>query len=237
MWEHLTEPMHVAARTIAIVALCATGVLSEPQHYEETVDFSNQEASATLLSPALGLGVNTITGSAAPAFGLSQDLDFFEVDVPAGLLLTEISIAVTNYTPDGSDLGTFSLIPTTQGGTAVTNNGTVQIVFSLIDTGSVTFQIASPVDIKTLTFGSFDYIVSLKVEEDLPLLTIDRDGTLSWNAESGTVYQVQWSDTLATNGWSDFGGTVTAVTDTVSITNDISDVTHRFYRLTDPSTR
>jgi subtilase family serine protease len=53
----------------------------------------------------------------------------------------------------------------------------------------------------------------------------------SWNATSGTVYQLQYKTNLLQSAWLDLGGAITAADVTVSVTNAIGPDPQRFYRL------
>jgi hypothetical protein len=227
------------ARTLSAIGfmmaiLSVATCLAEPQHYSETIDFSDTPEMPTALSIPLGLGTNTITGSADPGFGFEQDKDFFEVRVPSGSILTDISVTITDYGPAGSDLGAFSLIPTTQGKLDIVTNGTFQLPFSLENERNIQFLAESPVDIGAFSFGSFNYTVSLIIEKDVPAISLNSTGMLSWNSVTGQVYQVQWTEQLTTNSWNNLGGAITASTDIITIHDDIAGVDQRFYRIRTP---
>ena len=228
------EARILSAIGFMMAILSVTPCLAEPQHYSETIDFSDTPATPTTLTPSLGLGTNTITGSADPGFEFDQDKDFFEVRVPSGSILTDISVTITDYGPEGSDLGAISLIPTTQGKLDIVTNGTFQLPFLLDNKRSVQFLAESPVDIETFSFGSFNYTVFLIVEKNLPALSLNSTGMLSWNAVTGQVYQVQWTEQLTTNSWNNLGGAITASTDTITIYDDVAGVDRRFYRIVPP---
>ena len=222
------------AATWVVTLICIVTCIAEPLHYSESIDFSDLQDTPTVLSAPLGVGTNTITGSADPGFVLGQDKDFFEVQVPSGSILTDITVTITDYGPEGSDLGSFSLIPTTQGKLDIVTNGTFQLPFSLDHKRNVQFLAESPVKIDTFSFGSFNYTVFLVIEKDLPALSLNSTGMLSWNAVTGQVYQVQWIEQLTTNSWNNLGGAITASTDTITIYDDIAAVDQRFYRIVPP---
>lgn len=225
---------YIAATWTAIFA-CIVTCRAEPLYYSESIDFSDSQDAPTVIGTPLGIGTNTITGSASPAFlSLEQDKDFFSVRIPSGSILTEMIVTISDYGPEGSDLGAFSLIPTTQGKLEVVADGTFPLPFSLDNQRKVNFLAESPVDIDTFSFGSFNYTVSLIIEKDLPALTLHNLGTLSWNAVTGKVYQVQWTEQLTSNSWNNLGGAITASTDTITIYDDIASVDQRFYRIVPP---
>jgi len=223
------------AATWTAVLLCIVTCRAEPLYYSESVDFSDSQNAPTVISTPLGIGTNTITGSASPSLlSFEQDKDFFEVRVPSGLKLAGISVTITDYGPEGSDLGAISLIPTTQGKLDIVTNGTFQFPFSLDNTRNIQFLAESPFDIDTVSFGSFKYIVSLTIENSLRALSLNGTGMLSWNAVTGNVYQVQWTEQLTTNTWNNLGGAITASTETITIYDDIAGVDQRFYRIVPP---
>ena len=54
---------------------------------------------------------------------------------------------------------------------------------------------------------------------------------LSWQTAAATLYQAQFKNSLLETNWSSFGNTVLGSGDVVSLTNNISGVSNRFYRI------
>ncbi|HZR18797.1 MAG TPA: hypothetical protein VFE51_16030, partial [Verrucomicrobiae bacterium] len=52
-----------------------------------------------------------------------------------------------------------------------------------------------------------------------------------WPAGIQQTYQLEYKDDLATNGWASFGPALLGNGQAISITNELSASTHRFFRL------
>jgi uncharacterized repeat protein (TIGR03803 family) len=55
--------------------------------------------------------------------------------------------------------------------------------------------------------------------------------SLTWSAEPGAMYQLQYNSRLSSNGWSNLGGTLTAAGVTLNTTDSITNTPQRFYRV------
>lgn len=129
-------------------------------------DFNPGLGSPTNITPALGLGVNTITGSVG-GIGFSADaLDIFRVTLPAGTSISSISLTASNWvssTP--SDLARYELLfaPSNTGARNFLANGTYPLTFNLGNPNDIAFRVGSPRDEFGASSGSFDYVLNLTV--------------------------------------------------------------------------
>lgn len=93
-----------ANRLLGAAALAAGLALAQPAAaaviaYSEPADLGNGFAIPTLLGP-LDIGLNTIAGDIAcfgPACNAGDRADYFNVTLAAGLRITGITIAITNF--------------------------------------------------------------------------------------------------------------------------------------------
>jgi hypothetical protein len=216
----------------ACCALLAGFALAEttPENYIEQSDFSGILAAPTLLSPALGIGENSVQGSVSP--GASPDIDYFRVQLPADAKITGIFLSISNY--NGMMFSSLDLIGSGNDGKIMLLGNGVRLSMlgmTIANPDQLIFQLPDP---NFATSLSFDYTLYIQVESTAlpgPTLSFDSLGVLAWNAQSGTVYQAQWKDQLASPAWNDLGGAITATTDTVTLYDDIATIPQRYYRV------
>lgn len=96
-----------AAAAIAAGLALAQPAGAAPIAYSEPPDLSSAIASPTLLG-ALDIGLNTIAGGiscSGSGCGIGDGVDTFDVTLAAGLRITGITIAITNYAVSGGTTG------------------------------------------------------------------------------------------------------------------------------------
>jgi hypothetical protein len=63
------------------------------------------------------------------------------------------------------------------------------------------------------------------------LSVTNNQATLSWQTSPGAIYQAQYKDDLAATNWSSLGGPIVATWASLTVTNDITGLARRFFRI------
>lgn len=141
--------------------------------YIETTDISNNQLAPTLITPALGIGLNTVSGTlpVQPGTFPRPDVDFFRVTLPNTYSISSISIDVTNYvgvTGSGNFGGLLMINTVTNAGNTGAayfyGNSSVSLNFTLADPNNIVLLVSSPNNgFPNFEAGSADYTVNINV--------------------------------------------------------------------------
>lgn len=141
--------------------------------YIETTDLSNQQLSPSLITPALGIGLNTISGTlpVQPGSIPRPDHDFFRVTLPNTYSISSISIDVTNFVGISGPGNNGSLLMvntvTNAGVTGIVylyNNNSYSLTFTLADPNNIVLAVTPPSNsFPNNQAGSLDYTVNINV--------------------------------------------------------------------------
>ena len=200
----------------------------------ESVEFSNNQASPTVISPMLQLGTNTIHGSVnASQWGL--DHDYFRIILPDSSRLSGVKISVMSYNGAPASAGFFDVLHPSQqnsGGATLSGNGSQNVAFTIGTPTNIVMHVVAPFVFELGTTASFNYEVELIVSqiEVVGGAQICTAVEFMFPTESGVYYQVQCASDLAADNWINLGppvlgnGAMLSAFDTTRIANQ------RFYR-------
>ena len=84
--------------------------------------------------------------------------------------------------------------------------------------------------IDNLTFSASDQ-PAVETGPGLNVQTANGSLVMSWLSVSGTSYQIEYNDNLNSNIWTALGSPLLGTGSILTVTNDISQSSQRFYRL------
>jgi hypothetical protein len=79
-------------------------------------------------------------------------------------------------------------------------------------------------------YDFFNGLLTILPEFQAAILT-DNKLSLSWSAESGASYQLQFNSDLSSSNWTNLGDPAIATGSTLILMDSVTNVSQRFYRL------
>lgn len=157
------------ARGLLLGALClGAGLSLSPRalagfNVVETTDWSGNLGSPFLVPEPLGVGVNTLVGTLPlPSNGQFGDVDVFQIDNPAGLMLGGfVNLEISDFVAGGGlGLARLELLLPSSGSVNFSGDGSFAFVPNVVDLSSLRFRISAPSNTDAAP-GSASYTVTI----------------------------------------------------------------------------
>lgn len=200
----------------------------------ESGDFSGDLANPTQISPTLVVGTNIIQGYVSGSTFLT-DQDYFRITLPAGSRVASLSLKVSNYTTSGDTSGFFDVQPTDEGngGSVSVAGNSVQVVPAVIavPTNIILHAVAPFAGLGLETYYNYEVQVVVAPIEVVAGAAIYRAVEITFPSESGQYYQLQYTEDLNSDNWSDVGAHMLGTGGTMSAFDTTRHANQRFYRV------
>ncbi len=225
------------AALVLIYTLCVGRLQATPVVVIESGDFSGNVDTPTVISPALEVGTNQISGSVSCA-PFVNDQDYFRVVLTPNTRLAGVVLTVQNYMSTGlqPSAGTFELLPASEGNSGmvtVAGNGTQSIPITVGNPDKLIFHAFAPVPFEFGNQTAYSYQVQLIVVpvEAVPGTAIHTAVEITFPSEAGQYYQLQCSSDLNSDAWANLGARIQGQGGTLSAFDTTRHAGQRFYRV------
>jgi hypothetical protein len=235
--KQCTELLRPGMAVVVSAVLTALTAGAAPALVVESADFSGDPENPTVVSPALEVGTNVISGSVSLLTWVT-DQDYFRVVLTPNTRLASATVVITDYssTDPLPTAGSFQLLPETDGNSGVVNvagNGVLPMSITVGNPNNLVFHAFPPVTIEYGSISSYDYelqlvVVPIELVADTAIHTAVE---ITFPTEVGKYYQVQCSQDLNSNLWSNLGGPIRGQGGTMSAFGSTRQSEQCFYRV------